>query len=158
MTLEFDEILITAPSTTGDNLRRIIDLCKVTGKRFKTVPSLNELINKDITVDSIRDVSYMDLLGRDEVQLDIDAIENLIKGKRILISGAGGSIGSELVRQCLEYDPGSLILLDNSEQNLFTIEQEISFIEKKTLIRSVLAISAIKICCRILFKNTGLSW
>jgi len=100
---------------------------------------LNELINKDISVDSIRDVSYMDLLGRDEVQLDIDAIENLIKGKRILISGAGGSIGSELVRQCLEYDPGSLILLDNSEQNLFTIEQEISFIEKKTLIRSVLA-------------------
>jgi FlaA1/EpsC-like NDP-sugar epimerase len=81
----------------------------------------------------------MDLLGRDEVQLDINAIEKLIKGKRILISGAGGSIGSELVRQCLEYDPGSLILLDNSEQNLFTIEQEIAFIEKKTLVRSVLA-------------------
>jgi len=139
LALEFDEILITAPSTTGDNLRRIIELCKVSGKRFKTVPSLNEVINKDISVESIRDVSYMDLLGREEVQLDIDAIENLIKGKRILISGAGGSIGSELVRQCLEYDPGSLILLDNSEQNLFTIEQEIAFIEKKTLIRSVLA-------------------
>ena len=139
LTLEFDEILITAPSTTGDNLRRIIDLCKVTGKRFKTVPSLNEVINKDISVKSIRDVSYLDLLGREEVKLDINAIEHFIKGKRILISGAGGSIGSELVRQCLEYDPGSLILLDNSEQNLFTIEQEIAFIEKKTLIRSVLA-------------------
>ena len=139
LALEFDEILITAPSTTGDNLRRIIELCKVSGKRFKTVPSLNEVINKDISVESIRDVSYMDLLGREEVQLDIDAIEKLIKGKRILISGAGGSIGSELVRHCLEYDPGSLILLDNSEQNLFTIEQEIAFIEKKTLIRSVLA-------------------
>jgi len=139
LALEFDEILITAPSTTGDNLRRIVELCKVSGKRFKTVPSLNEVINKDISVESIRDVSYMDLLGREEVQLDIDAIENLIKGKRILISGAGGSIGSELVRHCLEYDPGSLILLDNSEQNLFTIEQEIAFIEKKTLIRSVLA-------------------
>jgi len=139
LSLDFDEILITAPSTTGDNLRRIIEICKVSGKRFKTVPSLNEVINKDISVESIRDVSYMDLLGRDEVQLDIDAIEKLIKGKRILISGAGGSIGSELVRQCLEYDPGSLILLDNSEQNLFTIEQEIAFIEKKTLVRSVLA-------------------
>jgi len=139
LSLEFDEILITAPSTTGDNLRRIIEICKVSGKRFKTVPSLNEVINKDISVESIRDVSYMDLLGRDEVQLDINAIEKLIKGKRILISGAGGSIGSELVRQCLEYDPGSLILLDNSEQNLFTIEQEIAFIEKKTLVRSVLA-------------------
>jgi len=139
LALEFDEILITAPSTTGDNLRRIIEICKVSGKRFKTVPSLNEVINKDISVESIRDVSYLDLLGRDEVQLDINAIEKLIKGKRILITGAGGSIGSELVRQCLEYDPGSLILLDNSEQNLFTIEQEIAFIEKKTLVRSVLA-------------------
>ena len=139
LTLDFDEILITAPNTTGDSLRRIIDLCKTSGKRFKTVPSLNEVINKDISVESIRDVSYMDLLGREEVQLDINAIEKLIKGKRILISGAGGSIGSELVRQCLEYDPGSLILLDNSEQNLFTIEQEIAFIEKKTLVRSVLA-------------------
>ena len=139
LVLDFDEILITAPSTTGDNLRRIVELCKVSGKRFKTVPSLNEVINKDISLKSIRDVSYLDLLGREEVQLDIDAIEDLIKGKRILISGAGGSIGSELVRQCLEYDPGSLILLDNSEQNLFSIEQEIAFVEKKTLIRSVLA-------------------
>ena len=139
LVLDFDEILITAPSTTGDNLRRIVELCKVSGKRFKTVPSLNEVINKDISLKSIRDVSYLDLLGREEVQLDIDAIEDLIEGKRILISGAGGSIGSELVRQCLEYDPGSLILLDNSEQNLFSIEQEIAFVEKKTLIRSVLA-------------------
>ena len=139
LVLDFDEILITAPSTTGDNLRRIVELCKVSGKRFKTVPSLNEVINKDISLKSIRDVSYLDLLGREEVKLDIDAIEDLIKGKRILISGAGGSIGSELVRQCLEYDPGSLILLDNSEQNLFSIEQEIAFVEKKTLIRSVLA-------------------
>ena len=139
LVLDFDEILITAPSTTGDNLRRIVELCKVSGKRFKTVPSLNEVINKDISLKSIRDVSYLDLLGREEVQLDIDAIEKLIKGKRILISGAGGSIGSELVRQCLEYDPGSLILLDNSEQNLFSIEQEISFVEKKTIVRSVLA-------------------
>ena len=139
LALDFDEILITVPSTTGDNLRRIVELCKVSGKRFKTVPSLNEVINKDISLKSIRDVSYLDLLGREEVQLDIDAIEDLIKGKRILISGAGGSIGSELVRQCLEYDPGSLILLDNSEQNLFAIEQEIAFVEKKTLIRSVLA-------------------
>ena len=139
LALNFDEILITAPSTTGDNLRRIVELCKVSGKRFKTVPSLNEVINKDISLKSIRDVSYLDLLGREEVQLDIDAIEKLIKGKRILISGAGGSIGSELVRQCLDYDPGSLILLDNSEQNHFSIEQEISFVEKKTIVRSVLA-------------------
>ena len=139
ISIEYDEILITAPGASGDNLRRIIDICKLSGKTFKTVPSLNEMINKDVTLQSIRDVSYLDLLGRDEVQLDVNAIENFIKGKRILITGAGGSIGSELVRQCLEYDPGSLVLLDNSEQNLFNIEQEVSFYETKTLIRSVLA-------------------
>ena len=100
---------------------------------------MDELINKDISLQNIRDVSYLDLLGRDEVQLDNDAIENFIKGKRILITGAGGSIGSELVRQCLKYNPGSLILLDNSEQNLFNIEQEVSFVHTQTLIRAVLA-------------------
>ena len=139
LSIEFDEILITAPGASGDSLRRIIDECKISGKTFKTVPSLDEMINKDVTLKSIREVSYLDLLGREEVQLDVDAIKNFIKGKRILISGAGGSIGSELVRQCLEYDPGSLILLDNSEQNLFNIQQEISFVQTKTLIRSVLA-------------------
>ena len=139
ISIDYDEILITAPGASGDNLRRIIDICKLSGKTFKTVPSLNEMINKDVTLQSIRNVSYLDLLGRDEVQLDVNAIENFIKGKRILISGAGGSIGSELVRQCLEFHPGSLILLDNSEQNLFNIEQEVSFFETKTLIRSVLA-------------------
>jgi len=139
LSIDFDEILITAPGASGDQLRRIIDVCKLSGRKFKTVPSLDELINKDISLKSIRDVSYLDLLGREEVQLDVDAIENFIKGKRILITGAGGSIGSELVRQCLNYDPGSLILLDNSEQNLFNIEQEVSFVQTKTLIRSVLA-------------------
>jgi len=139
ISIEYDEILITAPGASGDNLRRIIDICKLSGKTFKTVPSLNEMINKDVTLQSIRNVSYLDLLGRDEVKLDVNAIKNFIKGKRILITGAGGSIGSELVRQCLAYEPGSLILLDNSEQNLFNIEQEVSFYETKTLIRSVLA-------------------
>ena len=139
LSINYDEILITAPGASGDNLRRIIDICKLSGKTFKTVPSLNEMINKDVTLQSIRNVSYLDLLGRDEVQLDVNAIENFIKGKRILISGAGGSIGSELVRQCLEFHPGSLILLDNSELNLFNIEQEVSYYETKTLIRSVLA-------------------
>jgi len=139
ISVNFEEILITVPEASGDELRRIIDVCKQSGKKFKTVPSLNEMINKDVSLKSIRNVSYLDLLGRDEIQLDITAIQNFIKGKRILITGAGGSIGSELVRQCFEYSPGSLVLLDNSEQNLFNIEQEVSFLKTKTLIRSVLA-------------------
>jgi FlaA1/EpsC-like NDP-sugar epimerase len=139
LTLEFDEILITAPSTSGENMRRIVELCKSSGKKFKTVPSLNEMINRDVSVESIREVSYLDLLGREEVQLDVDSIEKFIKSKRIMITGAGGSIGSELVRQCLQYKPGSLIILDNSEANLFTIEQECLRLEKVTLVKAVLA-------------------
>ena len=78
LTLEFDEILITMPSTTGDNMRRIVELCKSSGKIFKTVPSLNEMINKDVSLKSIREVSYLDLLGREEVQLDVNSIEKFI--------------------------------------------------------------------------------
>ena len=120
-------------------MRHIVELCKSSGKKFKTVPSLNEMINKDVSVDSIREVSYLDLLGREEVQLDVNSIEKFIKSKRIMITGAGGSIGSELVRQCLQYKPGSLIILDNSEANLFTIEQECLRMEKLTLVKAVLA-------------------
>ena len=73
LALEFDEILITAPSTTGDDLRRIIEICKLSGKRFKTVPSLNEVINKDISVESIRDVSYMDSVSYTHLTLPTKA-------------------------------------------------------------------------------------
>jgi len=119
--IPFDELLITAPGVTGDDLRRIITACKSTGKRFKTVPSLSELIDKDVSLAAIRDVSYLDLLGRDEVKLDMNSIEKLLRGKRVLITGAGGSIGSELVQQCLPFGPSEIICLDNNEEKIFEI-------------------------------------
>jgi len=125
LTMNFDEIVITAPSATGDQMRRIVKQCKKTGKRYRTVPSLTEMLNRDISINSIRDVSYNDLLGREEVKLDMNSIDTLLKGKRVLVTGAGGSIGSELVRQCMNFNPAMLILLDNSEFNLFSIEEEL---------------------------------
>jgi len=125
LSLDYDEIVITAPSATGNQMRRIVKQCKKTGKRYKTVPSFTEMLNRDISINSIRDVSYNDLLGREEVKLDMNSIDTLLKGKRILVTGAGGSIGSELVRQCMNFNPAMLILLDNSEFNLFSIEQEL---------------------------------
>ena len=71
---------------------------KYLGKRYKTVPGLTELIDKEITLAAIRDVSFADLLGREEVKLDMHSIESLLLGKRVLITGAGGSIGSELLK------------------------------------------------------------
>lgn len=138
LTMAFDEILITAPTATRDQIRRIIKACKATGKIFKTVPGLAELIDKDVSIKMIRDVSYMDLLRRDEVKLDKNSIGKLLKGKRVLITGAGGSIGSELVRQCLTFNPSELICIDNGEENLFAITNETEKIKSNTLIKPVL--------------------
>lgn len=134
----FDEILITLPSASGKEMRHIIKACKQTRKLFKTVPSLAELIDDKVSISMARDVSYMDLLGREEVKLNRHSIGNLFDGKRIMITGAGGSIGSELVRQCLSFKPSELICVDNCEEHLFSIEAETDKIKTKTIIRSIL--------------------
>ena len=136
--VKFDEILITAPTASGDQIRRIVKFCKLSGKNYKIVPSLTELLDKEVSLSAIRDVSYVDLLGREEVKLDKNSIENLLKGKRVLITGAGGSIGSELVRQCLVYNPAELICIDNSEENLFNISSEMEQIKTRAVIKSIL--------------------
>ena len=136
--IPFDELLITTPSATGDDLRRIISACKLTGKRFKIVPSLAELIDKDVSIAAIRDVSYLDLLGREEVKLDMNSIEELLHGKRVLITGAGGSIGSELVHQCLAFGPSEIICLDNNEEKIFDIMTLSTTTKSNTIIKPVL--------------------
>ncbi len=138
LTIPFDELLITVPSATGDTLRRIVSACRSTGKRFKTVPSLAELIDKDISVSAIRDVSYIDLLGREEVKLDMNSIEGLLQGKRVLITGAGGSIGSELVKQCLPFHPSEIICLDNAEEKIFEIMALSERSSSNTIIKPIL--------------------
>jgi len=135
---DFDEFLITAPSASGTEMRRIVDACKAAGKPYKTVPDLSEIIDDNVTVKMIREVSYVDLLGRDEIHLDTQAINQFMKGKRVLVTGAGGSIGSELVRQCFQFNPAMVILFDNSEYNLFQIEQELSITEHKSYTSCVL--------------------
>ena len=133
LSVPYDQLLITAPSAVGEKMRRIVDICKATGKPYKTVPDLSEIVNDDVSIKMMRDVSYADLLKREEVILDTGLIKNFIRGKRVLVTGAGGSIGSELVRQCAQYDPAMLILLDNSEYNLFSVQQELLVSEKKRL-------------------------
>ena len=135
----YDEILITSPTATIEQMRQIIELCEKSGKRFRTIPSFTELMHNKVSLKDIREVSIVDLLGREEVQLDENNIKNFIGEKRILITGAGGSIGSELVRQCLQFNPGSLILIENSEQNLFAIEQDCQEHSGKTIIKTILA-------------------
>ena len=122
--IEYEEIYICIPSANRNQMSVIIDKCKNTEKPFKTLPSFSELLNGNISINQFRDVSLIDLLGRKEVSLDKASINKFIRGKRVLITGAGGSIGSELVRQCAKFEPSVLVMLDISELNLFEIDRE----------------------------------
>jgi len=122
ISIPFDEVLICAPTASSSEMRTIVNHCKLIGKPYRTIPTVYELIDKQISIKTIRDVSMADLLGRQEVHLDRSRISNYIYGKRVLVTGAGGSIGSELVKQCLGYNPDLLVLFDQSEHNLFKID------------------------------------
>ena len=153
LNIKFDELLITAPTASGDQVRRIVDICKHTGKRYKTVPAINEIIDGEISMAAVRDVSYSDLLGREEVKLDMNSIENILKGKRVLITGAGGSIGSELVKQCLSFNPAEIVCLDTSEQNIHRLDQFFNKVQSKTILKTVLASVKSKIECDKVFSE-----
>ena len=136
--ISYDEILICVPSANRKQMRDIIEICKESGKVFKSLPSISELVQGRVTISEFREVSLVDLLGREEVSLDKNSINKLINGKRVLITGAGGSIGSELVRQCLKYKPAIMVMLDLSEYNLFEMDREIIALESSILFKPVL--------------------
>lgn len=118
-------IFIAVPSASSSTMRRIVNLCEQTKLPFRTLPGLKDLAAGNININTLRQVSIEDLLGREPVNLDRDAIEKNIVGKKILVSGGGGSIGSELCRQIAKLNPAALIILENSEFNLYTIDLEI---------------------------------
>ncbi len=152
--VEYDELLITAPSATGDQMRHIVDMCKRTGKRYKTVPGIGEIIDGEISLAAVRDVSYSDLLGREEVRLDMNSIETIIKGKRVLITGAGGSIGNELVKQCLSFNPAEIICLDVNEESIYKLDQFFSKVRTNTILKTVLAsINSKNECDKVFSEN-----
>lgn len=122
--IDYDEIIIAIPSAKGDEMRRIVNLCKETGKPFRTVPNIGELIGGRISLKAVRNVRVEDLLGREQVQLDEAEIANYLKNKRVLVTGAGGSIGSELVKQIGCFAPEALCLMEISELNLYKVEIE----------------------------------
>ena len=122
--VDYDEILICVPSATGAQMRRIVEICEGSGKPFKTMPPLGELIDGRVSLKLIREVSMTDIIGREEVRLNEEEIKKYLLGKRVLITGAGGSIGSELVRQISRFKPQAVALLDFSEYNLYRVEIE----------------------------------
>jgi FlaA1/EpsC-like NDP-sugar epimerase len=119
-----DEILIAVPSASAKQMRKILEACEATGLKTRTTPGIGELIDGKISFKTIREVSFEDLLGRDPVNLDIKSIGGYLTNKVVLVSGAGGSIGSELCRQIATFLPRNLILFDKTENSLFHIEME----------------------------------
>lgn len=122
---EIDEIIIAMPSATGEERKQILNECKKTKCKTRILPGVYELIDAKIDGSKIRDVQIEDLLGRDEVRLDLDELCTFLRGKRVMVTGGGGSIGSELCRQIAKFNPGELIILDIYENNAYDIQNEL---------------------------------
>ena len=123
--LDINLIVLAVPSADSVNMRRLVGLCEKSGVPFRTVPPLDRVMSGQVNISQFREVLIDDLLGREPVSLDWEAIEQELTGKRVLVTGAGGSIGSELCRQIASLKPSHLILLDSSEFNLYSIENEL---------------------------------
>ena len=120
-----DKIIFAIPTASPDDRREILDICKETGCKIQTLPGIYQLVNEEVTVSRLRDVDITDLLGREEIKVKLDEITDYIKGKVIMVTGGGGSIGSELCRQIVKYGPEKLIIFDIYENNAYDIEQEL---------------------------------
>ncbi|MCD6225122.1 MAG: polysaccharide biosynthesis protein [Deltaproteobacteria bacterium] len=134
-----DEALIAIPSAGAEEMRRIVEICKKSGIKFKTVPGMGELLTGQVSISAIREVSYQDLLSRDVIRLDKDKIGSYLTGGRVLITGAGGSIGSELCRQVCRFNPSSVMLYESAESPLYEIELELKKRFKSVTVVPVLA-------------------
>jgi len=120
-----DEALIAVPSASGAQMREIVQHCKDGGIEFKTIPGYGELINGRVSINSIREVAYRDLLGREIINLEEEKIGAYLEDQNVLVTGAGGSIGSELCRQICRFKPAKIILFERAESPLYAIELEL---------------------------------
>ena len=120
-----DEIIFSIANISNKRKKEIIDICRATSCYTKTIPSFLEIIDGKVDFKIIRDVEIDDLLGRDPVNLDMDKIRGYISHKIVMVTGAGGTIGSELCRQIYKYGPRKIILLDNYENNVYNVQQEL---------------------------------
>lgn len=123
--MDIDEIIIAIPSASKSEIRSIVSECKKTKCKLKTLPGMYELIDGKVSIKEIRDVQIEDLLGRDEVNLNLEEISEYLKGKRVLVTGGGGSIGSELCRQIAKFKPNELCILDIYENNAYDLQNEL---------------------------------
>jgi FlaA1/EpsC-like NDP-sugar epimerase len=121
-----DEVVIAMPAASGARRQAVVDACRANGVPVRTLPGPEELLGADSLVTRLREVRVEDLLGREPVRVDLEQVGAYVAGRVVLVTGAGGSIGSELVRQISRLGPARLVLVDNGETNLFTITRELA--------------------------------
>ena len=136
-----EEIIFAIPTASVADRRQIFEICQKTKCRLKTIPAIFQLANGEVALQKIRDVNVLDLLGRDSVKVDLSKIADYISGKTVLVTGGGGSIGSELCRQITKYRPAQLVIFEIYENNAYEIQQELHhsdpFLRLKVVIGSV---------------------
>jgi FlaA1/EpsC-like NDP-sugar epimerase len=120
-----DEVLIAVPSASGAQMRRFVQICENAGLKSSTVPALKALISGKSKINELHEVNLDDLLGREPVSVDLNSVRHVLTGQIVLVTGAAGSIGSELCRQILEYDPTRLVCVDQNETGLFYLQMEL---------------------------------
>jgi FlaA1/EpsC-like NDP-sugar epimerase len=150
---QVDLIFIAIPSARSAVMRRIVNYCESCKIPFRTLPSIQELVAGRVEANALREVDIEDLLGRDQVELNWDKIAANIQKKRVLVTGAGGSIGSELCRQIMALQPAQLLVLDNSEYNLYKIEMELKESFPETPITIALASVVDNVAVDYIFQN-----
>lgn len=122
---DIDEIMIAIPSASHAVVQEILDICSQTSCKLKVLPGLYQLVNEEVSVSKLRNVDIEDLLGREPVDTQIDSIMGYVSGKTVLVTGGGGSIGSELCRQIARHEPKRLVIFDIYENNAYDIQQEL---------------------------------
>lgn len=120
-----DEIIIAIPSADRSKIRPILEICKETGCKMRILPGMYQIINGDVNVSKLREVQIEDLLGREAIEVNVDEIIGYVRGKVVLVTGGGGSIGSELCRQIAQHEPKQLVIFDIYENNTYEIQREL---------------------------------
>ncbi len=122
---EVEEIILAIPSASPKTTKEILQICNQTNCKLKILPGMYQLITEEVSVSKLKEVSIEDLLGRDSIHIDLDSVAGYVTGKTVLVTGGGGSIGSELCRQIANYNPKCLIIFDIYENNAYDIQQEL---------------------------------